>query len=240
MLSAEFASRFSKSLGDSVISELVDQLGLLRRRIEYTRPLTKAMVYEDTRHIELNVLAYRQMLLHRSIMLFEAALQSAERENVYSLTLNIRGHFEATAAAGFVTKRLIAVRSNNISLVDFGKSMATLILGSKSVKPEFGAPSPKQVMSMLDETDKIVDTMFLRQPKGAMILRNSYEFLCEFAHPNFHSNSCSFDLDKSADLLRFRHGVRMRPNEDGLIEYLLLSSPIFLLLFDGLPELLPK
>ena len=240
MLSTEFTSRFTNSLGEEVLSELTDQLDLLHERIESTRPFIRAVTYEDIRQIELNILAYRQMLLHRAIMLFEATLQAAERENVYSLGLNIRGHFETTAAIGFITKKLMSVRSKHIQVADIGITMATLILGSKSVNSELEAPSPKQVMSMLDDADQIVNRVLLKQPNKPSILRDSYEFLCEFAHPNFHSNSCSFDFDKSADLLRFRYGARMRPHEDKLVEYLLLSSQIFVLLYDGLPELLPK
>jgi hypothetical protein len=240
MISTEFISRFSNSVGEKAISELGEQLVLLKERIEFTRALMRADTYEDKRQIELNILAYRQMLLHRAIMLFEASLHAAERENVYSLALSIRGHFEATAAIGYITKKLISAQSKNIKISDIGKAMATVILGSKSVDSKFNAPSPKQVMTMLDDADHIVNKLILKEPNKTLILRDSYEFLCEYAHPNFHSNSCSFDLDKGADLLHFRHGGRMRQNEDRLIKYLLLSCPIFVLLYDGIPELLPK
>ena len=53
-------------------------------------------------------MVYRQVLLHRSILLFEGSLDAAADENVYSMALSIRGYFETTAALGYVHYRLAA------------------------------------------------------------------------------------------------------------------------------------
>ena len=94
---------------------------------------------------------------------------------------------------------------------------------------------------MLEYADKSINTSVIgTTTKKYDILKGSYEFLCEFAHPNFLSNSVAIDLDKSIPEFRFRHGQPMRDLEFKLVGYLLLSAPIFLDLFDQIPGLLPS
>jgi len=71
-------------------------------------------------------------------------------------------------------------------------------------------------------------------------LTDCYKYLCEFSHPNFHSNTVAFELDKEAKEFKIRHDDPMRDQEFDLIGYLLISTHIFLNLYDKLEDVLPK
>jgi hypothetical protein len=71
------------------------------------------------------------------------------------------------------------------------------------------------------------------------ILTDCYKFLCEFSHPNFHSNFVAFDFNKEKQHIVMRHSEPMKDIEFNLIGYLLLSSPIFVSLFDKVGDILP-
>jgi hypothetical protein len=103
------------------------------------------------------------------------------------------------------------------------------------------APDPINILSQLEYADRSVNTSVIgATAKQYNILKDSYEYLCEFARPNFHSNSVAIDFDKSIPEFRFRHRQAVRDNEFKLIGYLLLSAPTFVDLFDQIPALLPS
>jgi hypothetical protein len=58
----------------------------------------------DLKRIRLYAIAYRQILLHRAISLFEGSLQAAIDENAYVMILSVRASFETTAALGYLHK----------------------------------------------------------------------------------------------------------------------------------------
>jgi hypothetical protein len=99
---------------------------------------------------------------------------------------------------------------------------------------------PKNILSLFEDGDKSVNISVLGATASQYdILKDSYEFLCEFCHPNLPSNSVAIDLDKSVPAFIFRHGQPMRNQEFRLIGYLMLSAPIFVDLYDQIPDLLP-
>jgi hypothetical protein len=239
MIPAGFKVRFGRSIGDSEVDAIEQAKTDLETRLEISLPISKFDDYGDKRPLTESVLAYRQMLLHRALSLFEGALDAAMSENVYSLCLNIRAHFETTAALGFSYKRLRSARDGHLEFATVHKDISFLILGSKEpVLSKAGAPSPKQILTMLEEADKAVSASILGLNERRAILSDCYAFLCEIAHPNFHSNSMSFDLDRNADKFVFRRSNPMREQENQMIRYLLISSPLFVALYDAIPELI--
>ncbi len=91
------------------------------------------------------------------------------------------------------------------------------------------APDPKNIMNQLDDADKILDKEFFNQKKE--MLRDNYEYLCEFAHPNFHSNSIAYNIDKSKNSIIFRYdGILMK--RDFIIDYLDISTVVFIWFFN--------
>ena len=189
--------------------------------------------------IRKNALTYRQVLLHRAILLFEGSLYALSENNPYSMSLSIRAHFETTAALGYLHNRLNSLNKGTIKAEVVDQDLCAQLLGSRH-ETLSDAPEPKQILTMLEYADKSISKHILGgSVRQYDILSDCYIFLCEFSHPNFHSNSVAIDLDKSVPAYKFRYGKAMRDNEFNLIEYLLLSTPLFIELFDSLVELLP-
>jgi hypothetical protein len=155
------------------------------------------------------------------------------------MTLAIRGHFETTGALGYLHKRLDSLSQGSLDprLVD--QDIYTQLLGRRDgVIQE--APEAKQVLTLLEHADRTVSKNVLGgTAKQYDILTNCYTFLCEFSHPNYHSNSIAFDLNKDKRQFVIRHSEPMRDSEFNLVRYLLLSSPIFVSLFDKVGDILP-
>ena len=175
-----------------------------------------------------NCTVVSQTLLHRVILLFEGAVSALSDKNIYSLALCIRGHYETTAVLGRLYRRLSSYLNGHISVHDFEKDIYVQTIGCKH--PSLSkAPDPKNIMTQLKEADKIFDKEFLGQKKE--ILRDNYEYLCEFAHPNFHSNTVAYNMDKSKNSIIFRYdGVLM--NREFIIGYLDISTVAFIWFFD--------
>lgn len=192
----------------------------------------------DVERITEYSLVLRQVLLHRAINLFEGALSALTLDNVYTMTLAIRGHFETTAALGYLHKRLDSLSRGNLNPKVVDQDIYTQLLGRRDgVIQE--APQAKQVLSLLEHADRTVSRNVLGgTAKQYDILTDCYTFLCEFSHPNFHSHSIAFDLKKDKRQFVMRHSEPMRDSEFDLVEYLLLSSPIFVSLFDKVGDIL--
>lgn len=220
--------------------EYEEMYGKLIERIEDSCEVYQGEKIGEYRRIKQYSLTYRQVLLHRAILLFEGSLNALAENNPYSMTISIRGHFETTASLGYLHHRLSSLRNGTIEAEVVDKDMCAQLIGSRD-KALDKAPEAKQVQSMLECADRTVSkNVFGGTARQYDILSNNYGYLCEFAHPNFHSNSIAIELDKSVPAFKFRHGKPMRDREFELISYLLQSATIFLELFDSLVELLPK
>jgi len=219
--------------------EFVEAHKQLVSRTEESRKAILGENYGEPDRIRGNTLVYRQVLLHRSIYLFEGSASAAVNENAYSMVLNIRGHFETTASLGYFHRRLQSLKKGHISSETLDRDLCVQMLGVRHDSvPE--APDPKNILSLFEHADKSANISVLGGTTNQYnILKESYEYLCEFCHPNFHSNSVAIDLDKSVPAFRFRHGQPMRDKEFELVGYLLLSAPIFVALYDQIPDLLP-
>jgi len=212
---------------------------LLGSRTEEALKVFRGEDYGEPNRIRSNGLVYRQVLLHRSVYLFEGSVKAAVDENVYSMTLNVRGHFETTASLGYFHQRLQSMKRGSISSETLDRDLCVQLLGVRHASiPQ--APDPKNILSLLEYADKSVSSSVIGgTAKQYNVLKDSYEFLCEFCHPNFHSNSVALDLDTPVSEFKFRHGKPMRDDEFELIGYLILSAPIFVALYDQILDLLP-
>lgn len=96
------------------------------------------------------------------------------------------------------------------------KDMMAQLLGTKDKYIPQAMP-PKQILSMVKYADESVSRQVLGgASKEHTMLRESYDFLCEFAHPNFHSNKIAFDLDKVGSRFVLRYREPMHDDEFGL------------------------
>ena len=231
---------FRKHNQSDELREILDAYELLISRAEEAQKAFPGEDYGEPHRIRANSLVYRQVLLHRSICLLEGAVRAAVDENLYSMALNVRGHFETTASLGYLHRRLQSLKRGDISPETLDRELCVQLLAVRHESvPQ--APDPKNILSLFEHADKSVGISLLSGArKKYYILKDSYEYLCEFCHPNFHSNSVAIELDKSVPEFKFRHGKPMRDQEFELIGYLLLSAPIFVALFDQIPDLLPS
>lgn len=110
--------------------------------------------------IRANGLIYRQVLLHRSIHLFEGSVRAAVDENLYSMVLNVRGHFETTASLGYLHRRLQSLKSGDISIEILDRDLCVQLLGVRHESvPQ--APDPKNILSLFEHADKSVNIVVL-------------------------------------------------------------------------------
>lgn len=206
------------------LEEFVEAHKQLVLRTETSHRTAPPGDYGDPDRLKVNVLIYRQVLLHRSIFLFEGALQAAVYENLYSMALNIRGHFETTASLGYLCRRLQSLKKGDITPETVDRNLCAQLLGTRQEGIR-QAPEPPHILSVFEHADKAVNISVLSgSTRQYDILKDCYEFLCEFCHPNFHSNSVAIELNKAVPEFRFRHGQPMRDEEFKLIGYLLLSA----------------
>lgn len=188
-------------------------------------------------------LLLRQIFLHRVIKLYSGALQALVDDNIYSMALSIRGHFETTAALGYLHNRLNSLSKGYIDSVAVDDDITAQLFGTKDAElralQEQGT-EPKQILTMLEYADRSVAKHILNaSQKESSLLSDSYKFLCEFSHPNYHSNACAFELIKEENKFHFMHNRPVKDYEFGLIKYLLISNPLFIELFDQIETLLP-
>ncbi|MFH0261367.1 hypothetical protein ACGRH2_13250 [Vibrio barjaei] len=182
--------------------------------------------------------ALNQVYLHRALNLYEGAFHSLSCINVYQMILSIRAIYETTAAIGFLHGRIDSFNEGNIGINALDKAIMELLLGSRDSKileldsnPQLLA---KNVMTMLEHADKILSGKIMGGSKTKhKILKDCYEWLCEFCHPNFHSASIAYSLDKDSDSFLFNYDLSQLPEKDEkLIEYLLIPTFAFIDIFD--------
>jgi len=192
----------------------------------------------DTIRIRAYARALRQVLLHRAIALFEGTLWAAIEENAYLMILAIRAQFETTAALGYLHNRLYSLGRGDLDAKKVDQDILAQLLGTKDKFIPQAMP-PKQILLMLEYADSSVSRRLGGTSKEYTMLRESYDFLCEFAHPNFHSNKIAFDLDKLGKRIVLRHNEPMHDNEFRIVGYSLISTPLHIELHDAIDEVLP-
>ena len=189
-------------------------------------------------------LVLRQTLLHRSIKLFEGAIDSLLLKNGYMMSLSIRGLFETTAAIGYLHCRLESYKNKNITAEKIDSDITTQLLGTRDKiileKNDSKAVEAKQIMTMLEYADKTVSRSIMGgNSKDHEILTDIYSWLCEYCHPNFHSNSLAFKLDSDNFMFTFKHDTNLRTSYQQEIKNILIATPIFIALFDNITNLIP-
>lgn len=197
---------------------------------------------EPAHRIRTFALALRQICFVRSRALFAAALDAFVKDNAYAMTTLIRSHIESTALLGRVFRQLHQAAKNPSQYVDIGNSLRDHLLGSRYPDlNEKGAPTTLNVLTMIDQADSVLEvTLFSAVDEKPKILRECYDFLCEFAHPNFHSHKLAITFDSEAGHMHFRDCGVMNEIEVGLIGYASISGNVFRYLYDEMLAILPS
>ena len=72
------------------------------------------------------------------------------------------------------------------------------------------------------------------------MLRDGYDWLSEFAHPNFCSNCAAFTIDKLNRQFVLQHDGEIQDRDFDFIARLVISAGLFIWLFDDLTHRLTK
>lgn len=231
-----FNANLKKEFIDRGETEVLNELcatydELLSKKVSIIDNPNNAPAFTKKR-VEFNCKVLQQILLHRAIHLFEASVIALSYRNVYAMVLCIRGHYEGTASMGYLHQRITSFIEGTLRFDDFEKCVFIQAIGCRHKSlPKIA--DPKNIMTQLDYADKIVDKLFLdNQDTHRGILRDNYEFLSEFAHPNFHSNSVAFGVNKINNCAEFKYDETLKEQEFSLIGYLSISNMIFLWLYD--------
>jgi len=184
----------------------------------------------------------QQVFLHRAERLMVSSGTMVLEKNVYGLVLVIRGHFETTAALGYLCNRIQAFIDGVIEFEVVIMDIAKMTMGGKhQIFKTLSSPylekfpDPINVLTSLEKADR-----FLEREAGVGktgILQDSHAWLSEFSHPNFNSNSSGFRQLKESGRFEFRHEEKLQKQELSLLGYLDISAKLFLGLFDALNPL---
>lgn len=156
-----------------------------------------------------------------------------EESNIYGLGLLVRAQYETTGNLGHLCQKLSSLNSGFINFSTFAHDIGNAIVGARH--PAFkSAPNPPNILTCIDNADKYLSRYLFKEKKD--ILRDSYEWLSDFAHPNFLSNDSAFELDKERSRFALRHLRELRTQDFQLMDYLDICAKVFVFLFDAFSD----
>ncbi|CAN7517301.1 hypothetical protein [Brucella pseudogrignonensis] len=191
--------------------------------IELGNPAT----ISERRRARNNLDVLRQGLLHRTISLAYGIGLLSGAGSVHGIALCLRGQLEATAQLGYVCHRLVALVNKKISFDDFHDGLANMLM-SASHNLFTDAPKPLNVMTCFDKADMFLEKQYAVEKRDKMgVLRDFYDWLSDYCHPNFLSSASSFILDKAQNRMLFQHKQRLLPRNADLFTPMALNLDIF-------------
>ena len=134
---------------------------------------------------------------------------------------------------GYFCNRLESLAAANIEFEEFEWNIADAIMGAKH--PQFAeARPPLNILTCIAKAERYLDKHIFEAKKD--MLRDCYDWLSEFSHPNFLSNVSAFTFDKPNHRYVLRHGSDLQKVDFQLPGYLEISSGMFVSLFDAFNE----
>ncbi len=235
---SQIRSSLEPHLKQETVEEFVSIYQQLLDRRQEVCPILKGEDAGNIRWTSQHSLALRQVFLHRTISTITGAIVCLREKLWYSVALSVRGNFETTAALGYLYERLHSLANGTLPLEQIEDDICVMLLGTRYDRPNSQGLTAKSVLTLLEYATKAVKRVtFANEVMPPDMLTDPYNFLCEFCHPNFSSNSLAFHFDKEKSQLRMRHDGEMLKGT-AHIEYLLLSAPFFIDLYDGIPGVL--
>lgn len=221
---------------DADLAEYIEVYeGLNKRKVPKLKVI-KGHDFGELKRIKEMGVFVRQVLLHRVIKLVEGSFSAAIQDNFYVVALTVRGSYETTGAIGYLHSKLSSFRNGKIEAEVVDKDITNIVMASKDMDI---APNPINILTMLDYADKVIGKELFKNDEVGYpnMVRGSYEYLCEFCHPNFHSNLMSFHHDKVNEEYVFRGEGQFYPAEFNVLGHILISAPLFIRLFDGVGKI---
>lgn len=166
----------------------------------------------------------QQAHLHRVENLVAGATASFGENNTHSFALLVRGIYESVGVLGYICNRIGSQISGNIEFDQLIDDIAFVVVGAKEVTFK-DAPDPPNIMTCLQKADKFLNAEFFK--KKADVLVDNYNWLSEWAHPNFLSNNASMRLYKELGGFSFLREDAPHIEESGLLQYLDMGVDLF-------------
>ena len=188
-------------------------------------------------HITILATCIRQVCLARSHELFTGSLGAMAAGNIFSMVALMRAHLETTSVLGHVFRLIDKVHKTPTCASEVDTKLFNLLFGTRNQSLlDAGAPEMSSIMSIIDSADKGL-YLLLQKPMGlknTSQLRGVYDFLSEFAHPNFHSNALAFTFDPVTQDLIFRRREGISEADVEILSHLGISATVFMSFYGAL------
>lgn len=177
-----------------------------------------------------NALCLLCKVLNYSLSLNIGVLTLYKNKNISSAILLIRSNFEAAGILANFYDKMLRYYNKTITLEEYDGMLVRYLLGSKSISfPDIEVPDPINVLNGIDSIDK-----WLYQNSGdkSGMIRDSYNYLSEFCHPNFHGTSlCTTISSERVVSLKSQEEIFIRHSDEFFL-YFQLSNKIILDLYE--------
>jgi hypothetical protein len=211
-------------------------LKLLDRRVGFVEYGKRSPTKPSQNNAKANCELLKQVTLHKAERLLAGSSAMLMQNNVYGIALLVRAHYETTSVLGHFCRRLNALNAGTLKLAEFEWGISDALMGARhSTFSE--ARQPPNTLTYVDNADKLLNKI-IGEKKN--VLRDSYDWLSEFCHPNFLSNTGAFHLDKDTGKFAIRHENSLTERDFDLFGYLSISAPIFIQFFDEFNDSLKK
>ncbi|WP_439600706.1 hypothetical protein [Devosia sp.] len=177
----------------------------------------------------------RQGILHRALSLTKATSVLAPVGHVHAIALCTRGQLECTAQLGYLGRRTAAYLRGAVSAKDMARLLGEMLTAASHHTFE-GSPKPTNVMTYFDKADLHLGPLMKGKQPIPNMLRDQYDWLSDFCHPNFQSAALSTTLDAEARTVTFHHGAPLSDRDAELFTNLGISLGAFLMLWDDLEK----
>lgn len=179
----------------------------------------------------------RQVCLARSQELYVGVLGAMAAGNIYSTVALMRAHLETSSVLGHVCRMVHNVHNDPSCQIEVDKKLFNLLCGTRNqTLLDAGAPEMTGIMSVIDSADKALYILVhkARGRKNTGELRGAYDFLSEYAHPNFHSNSLAFTFDEITGNIVFNKRDGISETDVQILSHLGISATVFVTFYRAL------
>lgn len=204
------------------LKELSDHIKVLRKKVVSFQLATGDSAEEL---IAQNVFHLASKVLYYSLNLNWGILELCKERNIFSSLFLIRANYEATGVLGNVYDKMQRYYSENLPFEKFDELVVRYSLGSEMIDGgERNVPERVQVLNGIDSVDK-----WLTKESGEKTdsFRNSYNYLSQFCHPNFHGLNIISSLNQGFVSPKTIQEIAER-HTDEFLTYLKISNQLFI------------
>lgn len=174
-------------------------------------------------------------LLRRSIALCDSTSTALDDENILTLALTVRAHFETTGVMALMKKKLETFYAEKLSFESIDEFLKSAMLGSRYIEHDTEiVPKPVQAMNGIDSVDEFFKLLGITPVAQ---FRKQYDLLSEYCHPNFHGTSFTMEVTDTG-VVFFDPRVRFQDHAEIVLHCLNMSLDLFFQFFDKCNEML--